>query len=52
VEYQWNSPEVKALIAESKFKAFPRFMQEDEGHVAFQHHGQEAWFRNIRIRHL
>ena len=52
VEYTWGSPEVKALAAESKFKDKPRFMGEPEGHIVFQHHGQEFWVRNIRVRRL
>lgn len=52
VEYTWDSAEVKSLIAKSKFKDKPRFMQEEEGHLDFQHHGQEVWLRNIRVRKL
>lgn len=52
VEYEWGSPAIKALIAQSKFKDMPRFMQESEGHIALQHHGEEVWYRNIRIRRL
>ena len=50
VEYEWGSPHVQTLIADSKFKDMPRFMKEPEGHIAIQHHGEEAWFRNIRVR--
>lgn len=50
VSYTWGSPEVKALVGVSKFKSMPSFMQYDEGFVVFQHHGEEAWYRNIRIR--
>lgn len=52
VEFTWGSPEVKALAAESKFKDKPRFMAEPEGHIVFQHHGEEFWVRNIRVRKL
>ena len=52
VEYEWGSEEVKGLIAKSKFASMKEFMTRKEGHVDFQHHGQEAWFRNIRIRRL
>ncbi len=52
VEYKWGSPEIKALIARSKFSKLPRFMQEPEGRIALQHHGEEVWFRNVRIRRL
>lgn len=49
VEYELGSPELSALIAASKFKDRPRFAKEGQGHIALQHHGEEAWFRNVRI---
>jgi hypothetical protein len=52
VEYEWGSPEIKELVKKSKFKDMPEFMTKSTGHIAFQHHGEEAWFRNIRIRKL
>jgi hypothetical protein len=52
VEYEWGSEEVKGLVAKSKFAPMKEFMTRKEGHVDIQHHGQEAWFRNIRIRRL
>lgn len=52
LEYELNSDQLKHLIAEAKFKDFPRFAQNREGFVALQHHGQEAWYRKIRIRSL
>lgn len=52
LEYDWDSPEIKKLIAGSKFNTMPRFMENLEGHIGFQHHGEEVWFRNIRIRRL
>jgi hypothetical protein len=52
VEYDWGSPEIKALVAQSKFSKMPRFMENMEGHVSLQHHGDEVWFRNVRIRRL
>jgi hypothetical protein len=30
----------------------PRFAVEEEGHIGLQHHGEEAWFRNIRVREI
>ncbi len=51
VKYQYGGSEIKALIAASKFKDVPLFMQANSGHIAFQHHGAEiVSFRNIRIR--
>jgi len=52
LEYEWGSPEVKALIAKSKFAPMPKFMAESSGHIVFQHHGDQVWFRNIRVRKL
>jgi hypothetical protein len=52
VEYEIGSPELQGLIARSKFASMPRFMQEPSGHIALQHHGEEVWYRNIRIRRL
>jgi hypothetical protein len=52
VAYTWGSPEIKELIQKSKFKNMQHFMAHTSGHVDFQHHGEEAWYRNIRIRRL
>ena len=53
VEYDWRSPEIQEGIANSKFNAWAdNFMTRNVGHVAIQHHGEEVWYRNIRIRHL
>ena len=52
VEYTWASDEVKKLIANSKFKAWPEFMTKETGHIAFQDHGDDVWFRNIKIREI
>jgi hypothetical protein len=52
VEYQLGSPELTQMIAASKFKDMQRFAKEGQGYVSLQHHGQEVWFRNVRIRAL
>ena len=49
VEYELGSPALAALIADSKFKEWPRFAKEGQGHIVLQHHGDPAWFRNVRI---
>jgi hypothetical protein len=36
-------------LARSKFSAFPQFARAADGHVVLQHHGTDAWFRNIRL---
>ena len=52
VEYEMDGPALTALIRNSKFKSIPGFAKSKQGHIQFQHHGQEVWFKNIRIRRL
>ena len=47
--YDLRSEEVRERVARSKFREWPQFAQLEEGHIALQHHGTEAWFRRIRI---
>jgi hypothetical protein len=50
--YELGSDQLRALVAASKFKSFPRFAQNREGYLALQNHGDEVWYRKIRIRSL
>ncbi len=52
LEYEFGSDELQSLIAESKFKDFTGFAKAREGYIALQHHGEEVWYRNVRIRPL
>ncbi len=52
VAFEINSPEMKALLASSKFKENPTFHSNKEGHIMFQHHGQKVYFKNMRVRRL
>ena len=52
VAYDWDSADVRSLIGASKFRELPGFMSADAGGIVLQHHGEEVWFRNIRIRRL
>jgi 3-keto-disaccharide hydrolase len=47
--YDLESEEVKERIARSKFREWPQFARLEEGHIALQHQGTEAWFRRIRV---
>ncbi len=42
----------KTLIANSKFKGMPDFGKVFNGHIGLQDHGNEVWFRNIKIKKL
>ena len=44
--------ELNQLIARSKFKDMPRFAKENTGFIDLQHHGDEVWYRRIRVRRL
>ena len=52
VEYERGSPALKAAIAASKFKDIAGFGETAKGHILLQDHGDEACFRNIKIRAL
>jgi len=50
LEYELASPELKKAIAESKFKDVARFGTSLKGHILLQDHGDEVWYRSIKIR--
>ncbi len=47
-----NSPEWKALIAGSKFKNMADFGKFTKGRISLQDHGDQVWYRNIKIKEL
>jgi hypothetical protein len=52
LEYELGSPELKAAIQKSKFKDVARFGTVQKGHILLQDHGDQVWYRNIRIRRV
>jgi len=52
LQYELGSEEVKAAVARSKFKNAPKFAEKIRGYIMLTDHGDEAWFRNIKIREL
>jgi hypothetical protein len=52
VEFEMGSPDFKARIADSKFKANAGFGDVKKGHILLQAHGAEVWFRSIKLRVL
>ena len=52
VEFELGSAELDQLIAHSKFKDMPRFAKEKSGCIDLQHHGDEVWYRKVRVRRL
>lgn len=47
----WNAS-WQNLIAGSKFSTMPGFGTFHSGHIALQDHGEEVWYRNIRIKKI
>lgn len=52
VEYELWSDEWKELVESGKWSDFPDYGKYSEGHIALQDHGDEVWFRNMKIKEL
>jgi len=52
LQYELNSPALNAAIEKSKFKGIERFGKRQNGHILLQDHGDQVWFRSIKIRRL
>ena len=53
LEYHLWTDDWKKMVEESKFKDFPEFVDvAKEGHIGLQDHGNNVWFRNIKIKEL
>jgi len=51
-KYELWSPDWQALVDASKFKSMADYGQPKSGHIALQDHGDQVWFRNIKIKKL
>ena len=49
-ECELESEALKSALARSKFARHPNFAAKIEGHIMLTDHGDEAWFRSVRIR--
>ena len=52
VEYTRNNQEWNALVAYSKYKDWPNFGNAEEGNILLQDHGNEVFFKNMKIKVL
>jgi hypothetical protein len=52
VECELGSDDWKARVAVSKFAEWKKFGTNPRGHIVLQDHGDEVWYRNVRIKRL
>ncbi len=52
LQYELDSPALRAAIAKSKFKDIARFGKLQDGFILLQDHGDRVWYRNIKIKRL
>jgi hypothetical protein len=52
VEFDLGTARMDSLLAASKYKTIPGFGQKRRGHIVLQDHGDEVYFRSIKVRPL
>jgi hypothetical protein len=52
VDVEIGSEDWNKRLAESKFATWPKFAKNKRGFIVLQDHGDEVWFRNMRIKRL
>ena len=50
VEYEFWSPDLEQRVGASKFVDYPEYGRATMGQIGLQDHGNEVWYRNIKIR--
>ena len=52
VDFKMHDDTWNTMVANSKFKDWQEFGKFKSGHLSLQDHGDDVWFRNIKIRNI
>src|SRR5207247_9059641 len=52
VDFDLGTPRMDSLLARSKYRRIEHFADRRTGHIVLQDHGEEIYFRSIKIRVL
>lgn len=52
VEFELGTARMDSLLAASKYKTIPGFGEKRRGHIVLQDHGDEVYYRNLKVREL
>lgn len=52
LEYHLGTSDWKEMIANSKFSEFEEFGKYRKGYIGLQDHGNDVWYRNIKLKEL
>lgn len=52
VEFDLGTPRLDSLLEVSKYSPIPGFAERRRGHIVLQDHGDEVYFRSVKIREL
>jgi cytochrome c len=52
VEFTMHDDQWNEMVKKSKFKDMPDFGKATKGHISLQDHGDQVWYRNIKIREI
>ncbi|MGE5801096.1 MAG: DUF1080 domain-containing protein [Gemmatimonadota bacterium] len=52
VEFELGTARMDSLLAASKYQTIPGFGAKRRGHIVLQDHGDEVYYRNLKVREL